>query len=152
MTTDDIVIKLEQFRSQMPVVRDRAIIDAVYSATALAKKRVINDRETSTGGVFGIYSKNYHKKRIAKGKGPDPRINFSYTGRMWQSTTPVIVSTDDDEVRIKVAPLDPQRNRVMGYHDKKYNEIMNLSKKETDLIIELFHEELQNLIDDTIHN
>lgn len=132
-------------------MRDRVIIDAVYSAAALAKRRIIGNRENAEGTTFGIYSKNYLKKRIAKGKGPDPRINFSYTGKMWQSTTPVLTSSSEDQVHIRVAPLDSQRNKVMGYHDKKYDEIMRLSDKEVALIIDLFHEELQNLIDSTIH-
>ena len=152
MTTDELIIKLERFQETLPEVRDKLILDAVFSSAALAKRRVIGSKENQDGTIFGIYSPKYLKQRIKKGKGSDPRINFSFTGKMWQSTQPVISSSTPDEVRIRISPLDSQRNKVMGYHDKKYGEIMALSKDEVDVIIEDFTAGLQDFIDNTIHN
>lgn len=152
MTTDELIIKLESFNETLPEVRDKLILDAVFSSAALAKRRVIGNKENQDGAIFGIYSPEYLKRRIKKGKGPDPRINFSFTGKMWQSTKPVITSSTPDEVRIRISPLDPQRNKVMGYHDKKYNEIMSLSDEEVNQILEDFNAGIQDFIDGTIHN
>lgn len=138
MTTDEFIIKLENFTDTLPEVRDRLIRDAVASVVEIAETRIIERRENASGTVFGLYSKNYLKKRIAKGKGSDPRINFSFTGKMWQSNQPVIVSSTPDEVRVHIAPLDPERNKIMGYHDKKYGEIIGLSEKEIEIITEDF--------------
>lgn len=150
MTVDELVIKLERFNETLPEVRDKLILDAVFSSAALAKRRVIGDKESADGAIFGIYSEKYLKQRIKKGKGNDPRINFSFTGKMWQSTQPHISASSDTEVRIRISPLDPQRNKVMGYHDKTYGEIMALSQEEIDLIIEDFTAGLQDYIGSTI--
>lgn len=149
MTTDELIIKLEGFRDTSPEVRDKLIIDSVYSAAALAKQRVINDRTNQDGVIFGIYSEKYLKLRIKKGKGADPRINFSMTGKMWQSTQPEIISSTPEELRIRIWPLDGQRNKVMGYHDKKYNEIVALTQEEVDIIIDDFHLGMQDFISST---
>lgn len=146
MTTDELIIKLEGFRDTLPEVRDKLILDAVYSAAALAKRRVISGRESQDGAIFGIYSEKYLKLRIKKGKGADPRINFSFTGKMWQSTQPEIISSTPEELRIRIWPLDGQRNKVMGYHDKKYNEIMALSQEEVGIIIDDFHAGMHDFI------
>lgn len=149
MTTDELILKLERFNETLPEVRDKLILDAVYSSAALAKQRVINDRTNQDGTIFGIYSEKYLKLRIKKGKGADPRINFSFTGKMWQSTQPELISSTPEELRIRIWPLDGQRNKVMGYHDKKYNEIVALSQEEVDLIIEDFTAGLQDFISST---
>lgn len=146
MTTSELIIKLERFAETLPEARDKIILDSVHSSAALAKRRVIGSKETHDGTIFGIYSPAYLKKRIKNNKGADPRINFSYTGKMWQSTLPVITSSTPEEVRIRIAPLDSQRNKVMGYHDKKYGEIIQLSKEEVKLIIDDFHKGLQDYI------
>lgn len=146
MTTDELIIKLERFSETLPEVRDKLILDAVYIAADTAKNRVISGRTNQDGTIFGIYSEKYLKQRIKKGKGADPRINFSYTGKMWQSTQPEITSSTPEELRIRIHPLDGQRNKVMGYHDKTYNEIMSLSQEEVDLIIDDFHIGLQEFI------
>lgn len=146
MTVDELIIKLEGFQEALPDVRDKLILDAVFSSAALAKRRVIGSRSTHDGAIFGIYSPKYLKKRILSGKGSDPRINFSYTGKMWQSTQPHITSSTPEEVRVRINPLDPQREKVMGYHDKKYGEIIAMSQEEVDIIIEDFTEGLQDFI------
>jgi len=150
MTVDDFIIKLEGFNDTFPEVRDKLIMDAVFSANAIAKRRVIDDRQNVNGTSFGIYSKAYLKKRIKEGKGSDPRINFSYTGQMWQSTQPVIKSSNDEEVRVHIAPLRPDRNLVMGYHDKKYGEIIELSTKEIDELTGDFMSGVQDHMNKTL--
>lgn len=149
MTVDQLIVKLENFNDALPDVRDKLILDAVFSVNALAKRRVIENRTNEEATIFGIYSEKYLKQRIKKGKGPDPRINFSFTGKMWQSTQPTISATSPTEVRIRIAPLDPGRNKVMGYHDKKYGEIIALSKEELDIITEDFTAGLQEFINDS---
>ena len=144
MTTEEFVIKLKGFNDTFPEVRDKLIMDAVFSINAIAKRRVIDSRTSSEGTIFGLYSKDYLKKRIKKGKGSDPRINFSFTGKMWQSTQPVIRSSTPDEVRIHIAPLDSQRNKVMGYHDKKYGEIIAISEKEIEELTQDFANGVQD--------
>lgn len=146
MTTEQLIVKLEMFSETLPEVRDKLILDAVFESAALAKRRVIGNRLNQDGAIFGIYSEKYLKQRIAKGKGANPFINFSYTGKMWQSTQPEVVSSTPEELRIRIWPLDSQRNKVMGYHDKKYNEIMALSQEEVDLIIDDFHIGMQEFI------
>ena len=146
MRVDELIVKLENFNNALPEVRDKLMLDAVYASAALAKRRVISDRTTQDGTIFGIYSEKYLKLRIKKGKGADPRINFSMTGKMWQSTQPEIISSTPEELRIRIWPLDGQRNKVMGYHDKKYNEIMSLSQGEVDIIIQDFEAGLQDFI------
>lgn len=150
MRVDEFVIKLKSFSDALPEVRDKLIIDAVFASAGLAKRRVIGSRETHSGGIFGIYSPAYLKKRISAGKGSDPRINFSYTGKMWQSTQPVIVSSTDQEVRIRIAPLDSQRNKVMGYHDERFGEIIQLSAEEIEIIKDDFILGLQDLMNSTL--
>lgn len=150
MTTDELIIKLENFNNALPEVRDKLILDAVFSSSALAKRRVIGNRENEEGAIFGIYSPQYLKKRIREGKGTDPRINFSFTGKMWQSTQPFISASSLSEVRIKIKPLDQQREKVMGYQEKKHGEVIALSKEEVQIITEDFAAGLQEFINDTI--
>jgi len=150
MTTDEFIVKLKGFDETLPVVRDKLILDAVYSVNAIAKRRVIGNRLKHDGTIFGIYSPAYLKKRIAKGKGSDPRINFSFTGKMWQSTQPAIVATSPEEVRIRISPIDPDRNKVMGYHDNKYGEIIELSDGELNTLTEDFTAGLQDHMNNTL--
>lgn len=146
MTTDELIIKLEKFNDTLPEVRDRLIMDAVFSTNAIVKRRIIGDRQSYTGTIFGIYSPKYLKQRIKKGKGSDPRINFSYTGKMLQSTQPFIVSTADDHVRVRIQPLDSQRKEVMGHHEKRFGEIIQLSEVEVDGLVTDFAAGLQDHI------
>lgn len=149
MTVDEFVLKLKRFNHALPEVRDNLILDAVFASAAIAKRRVIGSRATHDGAIFGIYSPAYLKKRIKKGKGPDPRINFSFTGHMWKTTQPFITSSSEDEVRIRVAPVDKGREKVMEYHDKRFGEVIELADEEIKLIEQHFEEGLQEFINNS---
>lgn len=146
MNSRDFVIKLTQFRDSLPAIRDKLFLDAVFSAAALVKARVIRAREKNTGDIFALYSPKYLKKRIKEGKGEDPRINFSFTAKMWQSTQPYITESSDEKLVVHVQPLDTDRARIMGFHDKRFGPILALNQEEIDVVRTEFAAGLQDHI------
>ena len=152
MDASQIRVKLKNFRDTLPEVRDRVIVDAIFSAVALIKRRLNSVRLSHTATSFGTYSSSYLKKRIKKLNDSNPNINFSFTNKMMRSTLPQIVSTSDDQVVISVEPRDPQRNEVMGYHDTRFKAPIILpSDEEIDLIVELFVDGIKNHFDNSIN-
>ena len=149
MTTGEFVITLEKFRDALPNVRNKLILDSVFTAVDKLEKRVIKRRENAEGLTFGNYSPAYLKKRIAAGKGADARINFSYTGKMWQSTQPFIVESSDEQVRVRVQPTDDQRREIMGIHDARFNKILRLNQEEINVVAEDFASGLADFVQES---
>lgn len=139
--TEQMRLELEKYK----LLRSQNFIDAAFSGVALAKNRIIRDRENAEGGIFGIYQPETIKRKIKSGRvsagGNISNINFVDTGRMLRTTRPQIESVTDTRVVVVVKPSDPQRAEVMAHLDRRgYNgtPIMQLSQDEVNLIIDTF--------------
>lgn len=135
--------KFKSFQDEWEVKRQTIPLEATITAISIAIDRVVNTGKSSTGSVFGVYkgSTQRSKKREKRTRSPFPNINFSDTNLMFKTTIPKVTKVTTEEVVISSEPSDPNRAKVMGYHNKRF-----ASSKGK--IVALNTTEKQNLIND----
>lgn len=125
-------------------------LEASITASSIAKDRVIERGQSSSGSVFGKYAESTKKRKIKKGqnRGSFPLINFSDTNIMWRTTKPIVSKVTADEVIISILPSDKSRQKVMGIHNerfKKKGKLAALNNTELKNLLDDYQEELNNL-------
>ena len=114
----------------------RAALKSALDGAALMKSRIINKRENAEGGIFGIYSPDYLKRRINRNLLGD-EVNFSFNNDMWLSTTARVIENTDLKVVILISP-DAANAFKMVYNTQRFGTIMALNQEEQDLISEIY--------------
>jgi hypothetical protein len=116
---------------------------AALDAAALMKRRVINERIDADGGIFGLYSENYQKRRKRRNL-LGSAVNFSFSNKMWNSTTARILSDTGYVVTILISP-DPENIFKMASNTERFGTILELNKDEIDLHAQIYESKLKTI-------
>lgn len=140
----------QQFRSIIKTNTEKFLSEhgriALLSAldtVALVKRRVINQRENDEGGIFGIYSKQYQKKRLENNLLGN-QVNFSFTNKMWNSTTARIIENSGARVVVFISP-DAANIEKLRYMTEKFGPILVLSEEEEQLHKEIYESKIKDI-------
>lgn len=163
MSNDEFIMKLEAVLVDLRATRATSAMLISKDAIALMKRRIINKGKDENDKKIGDYSqavvpvwmyKNKEKRvanaveKLVKKKGyfasyrdwrevnnlPVEFKNFSFTGHMWSSVSPIIVEQDEASVTIGMAATTANGAKKLQFVIAKHPNILNLSKSETELI------------------
>lgn len=129
----------EQFLQEHGRIALLSALDTV----ALVKRRVINERENADGGIFGIYSAGYQKRRIDNNLLGE-QINFSFTNKMWNSTTARIIENTGDRVVVFISP-DADNIEKLKYMTEKFGPILVLNPEEEQIHKEIYENKVKDI-------
>lgn len=144
MTAKEYRLKLIGMKKRYFAEREQIALLSALDTVALMKRRVINKRENADGGIFGIYSNDYQKVRKEKNLLGE-NVNFSFTNKMWNSTTARVVSVTDAEIVVLISP-DAQNAFKMLHNTERFGTILELNKKEQDLHRKIYERKVRDVI------
>lgn len=145
----ELAKRLQELKEAYLSERDQIILNVANAASALMKRRVINERIDSSGNSFGTYKESTLKKKGTR-VSSDTRINFSDTNRMWsgndfpdgrgvQAALLKPVSDTDTQIDVIIQPEnDPNRQFVLEILEGKFGAIVEWSNDEIEFLKNLW--------------
>lgn len=151
---------LGEIRKEYLKNRSFIVLSVANDATAIMKRRIVNEKINSSGTLFGIYKDSTIKKKGTRvAPNGDKRINFSDTNRMWYGVGPEgnnigvsaeIIRIDDGRMIVKIHPVDdPNRQEVLKHLEKRFGPIVDWNEKEKRIIEELYQKQIERLLNNS---
>ena len=74
------------------------------------------------------------------------KINFSFTGEMWKSLIPVVVTDETGKVTIGIIADDDSSDKKIGYQIARFKHMLNLNEMEMKMVQDANNRRIQNAL------
>lgn len=143
MNLKELAVFIDSKKKEYVENRERIALLSALDTAALMKRRVINERQNADGGIFGVYSEKYQKTRQSRNLLGD-NVNFSFTNKMWNSTTARIISVNSSEIVVLISP-DGANVYKMIHNTERFGTILELNEKEQEIHRSIYQDRINDL-------
>lgn len=117
--------RLKDAKSRYIEFRDKNALTACLDLTAMMKNRIQTTGENSDNNKFEDYTSIYADERAKDGY-QNNYVDFTRTGKMFASVSPLVVSSDSDGTTVEIkARSESDQVKINGAFKKRGNILLN---------------------------